>query len=183
MPKPLVFVPLEDREQLWLDEVIQFSSPNYSTLSTATISVSLIAEYFYRVKRKHGDRKIQFDNNQTFSTNHSFSGEDLVAKMHSSGNLTEQEDKEEASPLWVRILFYILAVLLTLIVGFFQVLYEQCGVNGALAGALLGFWLAVTYELILREPVVKHITDLTNRKKPVKMWVLIAASISIYLLE
>jgi len=49
-----------------------------------------------------------------------------------------------------------------------------------ISGALLGFWLAVSYELIARPTVVKHITDLTNRKKPTKMWKLIIYSCLAY---
>ena len=51
-----------------------------------------------------------------------------------------------------------------------------------ISGALLGFWLAVSYELIARPTVVKHITDLTNRKKPTKMWKLIILACVAYIL-
>ena len=50
-----------------------------------------------------------------------------------------------------------------------------------LSGAFLGFWLAISYEFILRSKVVKHINDLTNRKKTTKMWKLITFSIIAYI--
>ena len=116
-PKPIIYVIEADRDMFWkTDNGTVFSNPNYSTLSTATISLTLVAEYFYRLNAKHGDRNIILTFRGTTTTNDSFVSSDVEENKRNSSR--ENNKDEEASKLWVRVLFYLLGVLVTFLVGF-----------------------------------------------------------------
>ena len=137
--------------------------------------MTLVSEYFIRIQSKYKDRNILLSFSST--TNESFVSED---SKHSSSRIIEKEEEEQASSLCVKVTWYILAVLFTMLTAFCEILEQECAPDGIIAGALLGWWLAFTYEFILRAIVVKHITDLTNRKKPMKMIFLILIALGVF---
>ena len=79
--------------------------PNYSCLSTACLSVTIVTEYFYRLKDKNSDRAIQVSFSST--TNDSFVDDSFV---------------DYGDTIWARVFWYFIAILITAMVGFFQVL-------------------------------------------------------------
>ena len=81
----------------------------------------------------------------------------------------------------MKVLWYFLAVLLTGLVCFFQILNGQGGIDAMISGSLLGFWLAISYEFICRVWIVDHINNLTNGKIQCPIKVHIGISLLLYL--
>ena len=68
--------------------------------------------------------------------------------------------KMKKMPLWKRILYFTLALIFSLTIGITRFIVAAHSIDQVIFGWLLGAWLAISYFMIGREVVHKHVTDL-----------------------
>lgn len=74
----------------------------------------------------------------------------------------EYKDKAYSKILYFCMLF--LAFALAIVIGFSRIYLNAHTLNQVVYGWTFGFWLAFYFHFCLREPIMKHIEDISERK-------------------